>query len=267
MDSETINKIIDEKKRVLKNLNLKEGKDRKKAVPGSFISRIDPKKVNIIAEIKRASPSKGIINKELDITDTVRTYSLFKSFISGISVLTEELFFKGSIKDLAPVKQNSDLPVLRKDFIISERQIDESISAGADCILLISGILGKKRLKELYGYAVEAGIDVLLESYKKEEFLNAIDLGASFIGINNRDLFDLKVDNSHAISVLKHIDPRDLEDRKVICESGIYDAGYIQRLFSMGVSSFLIGTYFMQSKNMKKDLLGLGQELTKRRLI
>ena len=226
-----------------------------------FIRNISPDRINIIAEIKKASPSKGIINSELDFSETARTYNKFDSFISGLSVLTEPLYFKGDSGDVALAKEGNSLPVLRKDFIFSELQLYESARLGADCVLLISSLLSFRKLKKLYRCAGKLGLDVLVETHYYGELVNAIDMGAGLIGINNRDLKDMKVDNEHIVGLLNRLSEGALKGKKLVCESGVNDLDYIERLYNMGVETFLIGTYFMQSPELENAL-----ELTRKGL-
>lgn len=244
------------------------GKDTGKAGTGKrFVENISPGRVNIIAEIKKASPSRGMINPGLDVGDTAGTYERFTSFISGISVLTEEKYFRGESRDIGRVKEAAGLPILRKDFIFSQRQVYESAVLGADCILLIKPLLGFNRLKQLYEYAGDMGLDVLVEVHHKKEFMQALEMGARLIGINNRDLKRMEVDRDHALSVLENIPGHMLEERIIICESGVEDPDYIERLYIMGINTFLIGTYFMKSSDLEKTLSRFGEELAGRGLI
>ena len=223
--------------------------------PGKgFAGNISPGRVNIIAEIKKASPSKGIINSSLDVAETAGIYNKFAGFISGISVLTENLYFKGDGGDIALAKRGGSLPILRKDFIFSELQLYESAKLGADCVLLISSLLGSRKLKMLYKRAGELGLDVLVETHYYEELKNAIGMGAELIGINNRDLKKMKVDNEHIVSLINKLPSGSLKGLKLVCESGVKDLDYIERLSHMGVDTFLIGTYFMQSPDLE-DIL------------
>ena len=232
-----------------------------------FTGNISPGRVNIIAEIKKASPSKGIINSGLDVAETARTYNKFASFISGISVLTEPVYFKGDGGDIALAKRGGSLPVLRKDFIFSELQLYESAELGADCVLLISSLLGSRKLKVLYERAGKLGLDVLVETHYYEELKNAIDMGAELIGINNRDLKKMKVDNEHITGLINKLPAGSLKGIKLICESGVKDLDYIERLYNMGVSTFLIGTYFMQSPDLENALSQTEKGLAARGLI
>jgi len=232
-----------------------------------FIRNISRGRINIIAEIKKASPSKGIINIDLDVSETARTYNKFDSFISGLSVLTEPLYFKGDGRDVALAQEGNSLPVLRKDFIFNELQIYESARLGADCILLISSLLSARRLKELYKCAGELGLDVLVETHYYRELENAIDMGAGLIGINNRDLKKMKVDNEHIVGLLNKLPGSALKEIKLVCESGVNDLDYINRLYNMGVETFLIGTYFMQSPDLEDALDRTREGLAVRGLI
>ena len=244
------------------------GNDTDGSIPGKrFIRNISPGKINIIAEIKKASPSKGIINSGLDVAETARTYNKFDSFISGLSVLTEPVYFKGDSGDVALAKEGSSLPVLRKDFIFSELQLYESAGLGADCILLISSLLSSRKLKKLCRCAGELGLDVFVETHYYRELVNAIDMGAELIGINNRDLKKMKVDNEYIVGLLNKLPAGSLKGIKLVCESGVTDLDYIERLYSMGVDTFLIGTYFMQSPDLENALGQVQAGLAARGLI
>lgn len=233
----------------------------------SFFKNIRRGKINIIAEIKKASPSRGMINENLDIGRTAHIYNDFENFICGISVLTESLYFKGDPGDIKMVKENSKLPVLRKDFIFSDIQVYESAALGADCILLISTLLGRKKLKKLYDLAVSLGLDVLVEAHSIEDLDKVLDTGARFIGINNRNLKDMSIDGKTIYNFLDYRQKKDLKDKVFICESGIEDTEYIKDLFSNGVNTFLIGGYFMASKDLEKTLKKMELELKKEKLI
>lgn len=232
-----------------------------------FLRNIVHGRINIIAEIKKASPSRGMINRDLDAANTASIYDCFSGFISGISVLTEEIYFRGDRHDIGKARKAASLPILRKDFIFSPKQVYESACLGADCILLIKPLLGFKKLKRLYEYAGSLGLDVLVEVYSKKELLQAAELGAGLIGINNRDLKNMKVDNSHIISVLKDVPADMLKGRTLVCESGVDDISYMENIYNMGVNTFLIGTRFMASPGLEETLSRLGEGLRERGLI
>lgn len=254
----------EEIKKTRKDLKLiKSSLEKKARAPGRFLKNIRNGKINIIAEIKKASPSRGIINGQLDIKETVLIYNKFKNFICGISVLTESLYFRGKPQDIMTVRENSDLPILRKDFIFSEIQVYESAALGADCILLISSLLGKKKLKRLCDLAISLGLDVLVEIHSLDELGKALDTGTRLIGVNNRNLKDMSIDNKTIYNFLNYRQKKDLEDKIFICESGIEDTGYIKDLFSNGLNVFLIGGHFMASRDLENTLKNMESELSK----
>ncbi|MFA5014137.1 MAG: indole-3-glycerol-phosphate synthase [Actinomycetota bacterium] len=234
---------------------------------GSFLRNIKKGKINIIAEIKKASPSRGIINGKLDVEKTALAYNKFKSFISGISVLTEPIYFMGNTKDIRKVRSKTDLPVLRKDFIFSEAQVYESAAMEADCILLIASLLGGKKLKRLHELAGNLGLDTLVEVHNIKELDKVLDAGAEFIGINNRNLRTMRIDEKTIYDFLEYRSNKDFSDKIFVCESGIRDAGYIKDIFSEGINVFLIGEYFMASNSLEERLKEIELELKKENLI
>jgi indole-3-glycerol phosphate synthase len=239
----------------------------------SITKNIDQKRINIIAEIKKSSPSKGVLNPDLDIAATASIYERHKDIISAVSVITEELYFKGSTQFLISAKENTSLPILRKDFIISPYQVYESCSIGADCILLISTILGFKKLKKLYCLARSLGMDVLVEAHSKKDLRKALSLGAEIIGINNRDLRDMHIDKDNIFEVLQDIKADDISSRTFICESGIGESDmeseikYMKKAFDMGVKTFLIGSYFMKNPDIDQALKRLKEKLMQNNLV
>lgn len=232
-----------------------------------FLENIKEGKVNIIAEIKKASPSRGIINSSLDIEETALIYDRFKSFICGISVLTEPLYFAGRPGNIRIVKERTALPVLRKDFIFNETLVYESAVLGADCILLISSLLGSGKLKKLYNLACSLGLDVLVEVHEIEELKKALDIGAEFIGVNNRNLKNMSINERLIYDFLSYSGSGELSDKIIVCESGIKDFGYIKDLFLNGINTFLIGEYFMESDRLEKTLSDMESELKKENYI
>jgi indole-3-glycerol phosphate synthase len=265
---EYLKKILIGKKEEIKSLHKNLNKEeifleRKYGNKGRLIKNIFKNKINVIAEIKKASPSLGTINEAMDIEKVALLYTRHKSFIRGISVVTEHAYFNGSPEYIKRVKKVSDLPILRKDFIFNEYQIYESAVLGADCILLISSILGYKKLKKLYNAGKSLGLDVLVEIHSEEELDKAADIGAGFIGINNRDLRSMKVDTSTAMRILGYAHKKGIKDKIIICESGISSAEYVTELFNRGINTFLIGTYFMKSANLDVTLNKLEAELGK----
>lgn len=204
--------------------------------------------LGIIAEIKKASPSKGIIRGEFNHLKIAETY--FSENVSAISVLTDENFFKGNInflKDIAVIKQR---PLLRKDFIIDEHQVYESKGAGADIILLISEILSKQQIQEFTCAAKELGMDVLLELHSKEQ-LSKIDFELNtIIGINNRNLEDFSV----SLETTKQISSEIPGEVLIISESGIHNKENINFLRKTKINAILVGEHLMSSENISESL-------------
>ncbi|HNQ34550.1 MAG TPA: indole-3-glycerol phosphate synthase TrpC [bacterium] len=189
----------------------------------------------IIAEIKRASPSRGPIRPGLDPVGTARGYQ--EAGAAAISVLTESGFFRGSLADLAAVKTAVSLPVLQKEFILEEYQIFEGRAAGADAILLITAILPADRLAGLYRLSRDLGLAPLVEVHDERELETALALGAELIGINNRNLKSLEVNLETGRRLLSLIPP----DRTAIIESGLKTREKIGEFLRLGARAFLIG--------------------------
>jgi len=199
---------------------------------------LDETKTGIIAEFKRQSPSKGIINGTADVLEVTQAYTL--NGASCLSILTDEYFFGGSAQDLIKARVNN-IPILRKDFIIDEYQILEARSMGADVILLIAACLTPERVKELATFAKSIQLEVLLEIHSDEE-LNHICDETELVGVNNRDLKTFSVDINRSIELSKKI-----PDNKIkIAESGINDIETIRIFREAGFRGFLIGENFMK---------------------
>lgn len=206
-------------------------------------------RLNIIAEIKRASPSKGIINGRLDIAETARSYE--SGGACCISVLTEEDFFEGSMEDLRAVRRSVSLPVLRKDFILDEFQIFEAAEAGADAVLLIVAALSASDLKRLFQVAQEdLGLDALVEVHNSEELKIAEQTGCRLIGVNNRNLRTFEV----SLDVSRNLIAEKPESSLMIAESGLGSLSEISELRSRGFDGFLIGETLMRSNDPRKTL-------------
>jgi len=207
----------------------------------SMQTRLAADEPAVIAEIKKASPSKGVMR------DPFEPASIAKSYQAGgatcLSVLTDEEFFQGSESALVAARAACDLPVIRKDFIIDNYQVFEARAMGADCILLIVAALNDAQMKGLYEQAVELGMDVLVEVHDANELSRALALKPMLLGINNRDLrtFDVSLDTT--LTLLKDI-PAGVT---VVTESGILDAGHVKQMQSAGIQSFLVGEAFMRA--------------------
>lgn len=205
--------------------------------------------INIIAEIKRASPSKGVINDKIDVAETARNYQIGGA--CAISVLTEEDKFKGSLEDLKTARNAVDLPILRKDFIFDEFQVYEAAEAGADVILLIAAMLDDASLARLYDLAEkDLGLDALVEVHTLEELERTKKLDAKIIGVNNRNLHSFKVSLDVSRELIKHAP----KDALLITESGISTKDEISELKNLGFAGFLIGETLMRSGDIVEDL-------------
>ena len=195
----------------------------------------------VIAEIKKASPSAGIIDQDFNPVKKAKEYEEMGA--TALSILTEEHFFMGSDKYLEDVKRISKLPILRKDFIISEYQIYESKLIGADCILLIASILDDDRLLSYSKLATELNLDFIIEVHDQEELDRATVIKDSIIGINNRNLKTFEVDINNSISLRKNFEG----DNIFISESGIKSSEDIKNLMANNISAFLIGESLMKN--------------------
>lgn len=214
----------------------------RKADPDRFRRALsDRSKHNIIAEFKRASPSKGIINDSVGPAQTAANYR--DAGAAAISILTEEDFFKGSLNDLRAVREAADLPILRKDFIIDEFQIHESAAIGADAILLIVAALGVDELRHFCSLSDELGLDALVEVHDRAELEIAAEIGAMLIGVNNRNLKTFEVTLDVSRELIKYAPPGAI----MITESGISSRDEITELSDLGYSGFLIGESLMRS--------------------
>lgn len=200
--------------------------------------------VSLIAEMKRASPSRGPIRPDADVAETVRQYQ--EAGASACSILTEPDFFGGSLDDLRAARAATHLPLLRKDFIVDEYQLAEARHAGADAALLIVAALEPERLAELLAYAHSLGLDVLVEAHEESEVEVAVDVGAEIIGINNRNLKSLDVDTETVFELLSDIPAGTV----VVAESGISERGDVLRLEEAGVDAILVGEALMGSDDM-----------------
>lgn len=222
---------------------------RKNAEPHRLRSSLRRNQINIIAEIKRASPSKGVINDKIDVAKTAKNYE--NGGACAISVLTEEDKFQGSLNDLRAARLAVEIPILRKDFIFDEFQIYEAAEAGAGVILLIAAMLNDEDLLNLHRLAEQTlGLDALIEVHTLEELERVKNVGAQIIGVNNRDLHSFKVTLDVSRELIKYAP----KDALMITESGLSTRDEITELRELGFSGFLIGETLMRSGNVEKDL-------------
>jgi indole-3-glycerol phosphate synthase len=215
------------------------------------LSTPGPKGINIIAEIKRASPSKGNIRIDLDPADYAQGYE--SGGARAISVLTDTPYFKGSVEDLKAARQASSLPVLRKDFIISDYQIYESAVMGADAILLIVRILSPQQLRDFLSLAQDLNLDALVEIHSEAELKTAIEAGAQIVGINNRNLKTFETNLETAIQLASQLK----DDQVAVSESGIKNRDDIEHLRASGIWNFLIGESLVRARSPEAGLMEL----------
>jgi len=225
---------------------------REAAQPHELRNALRPERINIIAEFKRRSPSKGTIRAHANLAAIVESYEAGGA--AAISVLTEEDYFDGSLDDLRAVKSTVKLPVLRKDFVFEEYQVYESAAAGADAILLIVAALQDETLSQLRQLAEdELQMDALVEVHNSEEMKRAKAAGATLIGVNNRDLRTFTVSLDTSLALAREAPPEAL----LISESGLRNSTDLQRLHAAGYHGFLIGESLMRAENaaaMLRDL-------------
>jgi len=259
--ADTLKEIIQKKKEKIllaKQSNFEE--DLKLKIQGlaptrPFIEAIHkPRTISLIAEIKKASPSRGVIRQDFNPVEIARIYK--EAGAQAVSVLTEEDFFQGSISYLNEIRNAVDLPILRKDFILEPYQVYESRFFGADAILLIAELLSKDKLSELMTLAGSLGLDCLVEAHTEKELKKVLSLKGEFaVGINNRDLHTLEVDFKTTEKLFILIP----KDRIVVIESGIKNSQDILFLKILGASACLIGEALMESQDIKhrvEELMG-----------
>ncbi|MCK5581033.1 MAG: indole-3-glycerol phosphate synthase TrpC [Candidatus Omnitrophica bacterium] len=213
----------------------------------------NPGQINLIAEIKKASPSKGVICKELDVIKLARVYQ--DEGAAAISVITEEKFFLGGYVNLKKVVDNFNVPVLAKDFFIDEAQVYEAFSYGASAVLLIVAILEDDQIRRLMDVARQLDMDSLVEVHDKNELDRALDAGAEIIGINNRNLHTFEVD----LKTSQELIPRIPKDKVVVAESGIKTHDNVKMLQESGANAVLIGETFLREQDVGakiKDVMG-----------
>ncbi len=205
----------------------------------------------VIAEIKKASPSKGVIREDFDPAAIATSYEQHGA--ACLSVLTDVDFFQGHADYLQQARAATALPVIRKDFIIDPWQVYEARVMGADCILLIVAALGDAQLLELTLLARELGMDVLVEVHDEAEMLRALDLPTPLVGVNNRNLRTFEVSLDTTLSLLSQVP----EDRLLVTESGIHTAADVQKMQAAGVHAFLVGEAFMRQPDPGQALAAL----------
>lgn len=239
--------IIQEKKKEVQAMALEEVKPLRKTY--SFYQQIKdhPEKMHIIGEVKRASPSKGALNLSVNVIEQAKAYE--EAGVTAISVLTDEVFFKGSIEDLRKVTTEVTIPVLCKDFIIDEKQLIRARNAGATIILLIVSALSKSKLEELYKKATVLGLEVLVEVHDAQELAIAESLSAQLIGVNNRNLktFDVSVEVSQKLG------EKQTTTAVYISESGFSTSEQVERVKEK-YEAVLVGESLMRENDPKEKV-------------
>lgn len=249
-----LDQIIEQKQMEVQNL--RENRDLIRNFSYNRKSLIDKlqnsRDISIIAEFKRASPSKGIINKDISPAAQAAIYAQHGA--SAISVLTDKTFFKGSFADLETVRETVNLPILCKDFIIDRLQIDAAASYGADLILLIAAALKPEKLKELYQYARESGLEVLVEVHNQRELDEALKTGTRLIGINNRNLKTFKVSLEVTENLAANVKKA---GAFLISESGLQHQEDVVRVRNAGANGILVGEALMKCTDLGEKFLSL----------
>jgi indole-3-glycerol phosphate synthase len=215
---------------------------------GALRRKIDAGDAAVIAEVKKASPSKGVLRERFDPADIARSYAAHGA--ACLSVLTDEQFFQGKAEYLTVARQAAGIPALRKDFIVDEYQIHEARALGADCILLIVAALKGDHLHELESLAIELGMAVLVEVHDRAELDAALRLRTPLVGINNRDLRSFETRLETTLDLLSAVPG----DRLVVTESGIRSREHVAAMRQAGVHAFLVGEAFMRADSPGKAL-------------
>ena len=205
------------------------------------VNRYDEGGLGLIAEVKKASPSAGVIQPDFDAVRIAKAYE--DAGAHALSVLTDVQFFQGSLAFLKSIREEVSLPILRKDFMIHEAQIFEASVAGADAILLIVAALEQDQLRALYETAEMCQLDALVEVHTREELDRALDLGARFIGINNRNLTTFEVD----LKTTEELSEEVPDDVILVCESGLKTRTDTQRAYDCGCNAILVGESLMRT--------------------
>ncbi len=244
----TVQRVAEEKAAV----PLSEMKKRAEALDANtgfpFRKALSGDEISFICEVKRASPSKGLIAPDFPYLDIARDYE--RAGASAISCLTEPFWFKGRDEYLAEISNAVTIPVLRKDFTVDEYMIYEAKTLGASAVLLICSILSKEQLSEYLGIAHSLGLSALVEAHDEDEVRTALSVGAGIIGVNNRDLRTFTVDINNSARLRKLVPPEVL----FVSESGIKTAADIEALRSNGTNAVLIGETLMRSPDKKAAL-------------
>jgi len=246
-------RIVEDKRVELgqRDPNVERAAEESVALRRNFQAALTSRRVAVIAEIKKASPSKGVLAEDFHPTAIARAYELGGA--AALSVLTDTKYFQGSLADLDAARNATRLPVLRKDFTIDSYHVHEAAAHGADAILLIAAILTEREMRDFRELAERYRMAALVEVHDEEELKTAVASGARIIGVNNRDLHTFQVDVSTALRLAEKIPPGAIK----VAESGIHDAADVQRLSAAGYHAFLVGEHLMKSGDPAQALRAL----------
>lgn len=214
-------------------------------------------KISFIAEVKQASPSGGVLCKNFSHLELAQTFKKLK--VNAISVVTEEDFFLGKINYIEDIKKHVNLPILRKDFILEEAQVLQSRAVGADAVLLIMGVLGEEKLKDIYNCTKDLGMDALVEVHTEKELKKALKIGADIIGVNSRNLQTFQINSERPKKLLPFIP----EDVVKVSESGIQTLKDVLLLKGLGADAVLVGEVLMRADNIEDKLKELNIDAEK----
>ena len=258
--SDVLSEICETKRKEISSSKLQVSEDELK----SRLSDVEPARdflsalqaspgIGLIAEVKKASPSAGLIREDFDPVQIAQTYE--SAGAACISCLTDESYFKGKLEYLTAIRKNVSIPVMRKDFILERYQILEARAAGADCVLLIAECLDDCTMRDLYFYASELGMECLVEVYDPENLDRVLKLEAPLIGINNRNLKTFVTDLKHSTDLAARVP----ESAFLVSESGIRQRSDVEHLLNFGVRGILVGETLMRQDNIAakvRELLG-----------
>ena len=244
--------VEEAKKRIPETVLRREAEGRSE--PRPFLKRLEapgPEGANIIAEIKRASPSKGLIRGDLDPSAQAQAYE--KGGAAALSVLTDESFFRGSAEDLRQARSAVPLPVLRKDFILDFYQLYQAAAMGADAALLVVRAVSPEFLRDALELCREIRLDALVEVHSEKELETASEAGARLVGINNRDLTTFRTDVRHSLRISRYLDSA----QTAVAESGINDRRDVEALLEGGLWNFLVGESLVRADDPAGHLAAL----------
>ena len=248
-----LKEIIENKRKEVeiskKNFPLDSFKAKLKNSKRNFKAALSKNGLALIAEFKRTSPSKNIKETDFDMREIIGIYN---KYASAVSVLTDKKFFNGSLEDLEEASKLTNLPLLRKDFIVDEYQIYESRMHNADAILLIVLVLSDRQIKKFIEIAKNYRMDCIVEIHTEKELGRALNCGAEIMGINNRNLDTLEIDTKTTLRLAKKIP----KNKIIVSESGISSRAYVEKIKGK-VNAILVGSHFMNSGNVEKDIIEL----------